>query len=144
MWKLLYRGTDHGFGAANFHAKCDGIKETLIVIKSSTEYIFGGYTGAQWSSNKCYSYDSNTFLFSLTNGNDIQRKINCSQPENAIFSHPAYGPIFGCNNLLISDYSNDKNSTYNLSNNFISTDYPNLLNNKNSSFITAEIEVYSK
>lgn len=141
----MYRGTDHGFGAASFHDKCDGNIKTLTIIKTISGYIFGGYTEAEWSSNQCYSCDSNTFLFSLTNAKNITKKIICSQPQNAIFSNPAVGPVFGCNNLVISDHSNlNNNSCYNLSNNFIENAYPKLFEWNHSSFQTLEIEIYSQ
>jgi hypothetical protein len=44
-WTLLYRGTRDGFGAANFHSKCDRHKNTLTIIKAhGTSFIFGGFT----------------------------------------------------------------------------------------------------
>mmetsp|Transcript_25258 Transcript_25258/g.22267 ORF Transcript_25258/g.22267 Transcript_25258/m.22267 type:complete len:116 (+) Transcript_25258:731-1078(+) len=33
--KLLYRGSEHGFTAQNFHSKCDNIEHTLTVVKST-------------------------------------------------------------------------------------------------------------
>ena len=43
-WSLLYRGTRDGFGASNFHSKCDGRNNTLTLLKAKeSSYIFGGY-----------------------------------------------------------------------------------------------------
>ena len=41
---LLWRGSRHGFGTKKFHSLCDNKGPTLTVIKSTTGYIFGGYT----------------------------------------------------------------------------------------------------
>ena len=48
-WKLLYRYSEHGYTAKSFHEYCDDVKgPTLIVIKSSEGWIFGGYTTRSW------------------------------------------------------------------------------------------------
>ena len=42
-WTLLYRGTRDGFGANDFHSKCDGNSNTLTILKAhGSSYIFGG------------------------------------------------------------------------------------------------------
>ena len=43
-WKLLYRASEHEYTAKSFHKYCDNKGPTLIVIKSSEGWIFGGYT----------------------------------------------------------------------------------------------------
>ena len=48
-WKLLYRASEHGFTAKSFHNYCDDKGPTLIVIKSTGGWIFGGYTTKSWS-----------------------------------------------------------------------------------------------
>ena len=47
-WKLLYRASEHDYTAESFHEYCDDKKPTLIVIKSSGGWIFGGYTTQSW------------------------------------------------------------------------------------------------
>ncbi len=48
-WKLIYRASEHGYTAESFHEYCDDKGPTLIVIKSSGGWIFGGYTTQLWS-----------------------------------------------------------------------------------------------
>ena len=49
QWKLLYRASEHEYTAKSFHEYCDDVKgPTLIVIKSSEGWIFGGYTTQSW------------------------------------------------------------------------------------------------
>ncbi len=48
-WKLLYRASEHEYSAESFHECCDDKGPTLIVIKSSGGWIFGGYTTQSWS-----------------------------------------------------------------------------------------------
>ena len=47
--KLLYRASEHGYTAKSFHEYCNDKGPTLIVIKSSGGWIFGGYTTQSWS-----------------------------------------------------------------------------------------------
>ena len=47
-WRLIYRTSEHGYTANSFHKYCDDKGPTLIVIKSSEGWIFGGYTTRSW------------------------------------------------------------------------------------------------
>ena len=47
-WKLLYRASEHDYSGKSFHEYCDDKVPTLIVIKSSGGWIFGGYTTRSW------------------------------------------------------------------------------------------------
>ena len=54
-WKLIYRASEHGYSAKSFHKYCDNVKgPTLVIIKSSEGYIFGGYTTQSWSGEGIY------------------------------------------------------------------------------------------
>ena len=47
--KLLYRASEHEYTAKSFHECCDDEGPTLILIKSTDGWIFGGYTSQSWS-----------------------------------------------------------------------------------------------
>ena len=48
-WRLIYRASEHGYTAYSFHECCNSVRgPTLIVIKSSGGWIFGGYTTQSW------------------------------------------------------------------------------------------------
>jgi len=66
-FSLLYRRSKDGFENSTFHNMCDGKSNTLALIKSTTGYIFGGYTSVSWSCSGSYKIDSTAFLFTLTN-----------------------------------------------------------------------------
>ena len=55
-WKLIYRASEHGYTTQSFHECCDDKGPTLVIIKSSGGWIFGGYTTQLWSGNSIY-YD---------------------------------------------------------------------------------------
>ncbi len=50
-WKLIYRASEHDYTAKSFHEYCDNKGPTLIVIKSTNDCIFGGYTSRDWTSD---------------------------------------------------------------------------------------------
>ncbi len=57
QWKLIYRASEHEYSSLHFHRSCNSVKgPTLIVIKSSGGWIFGGYTTQSWSGRSIY-YD---------------------------------------------------------------------------------------
>ncbi len=104
----MYRATRDGFLASAFHAKCDGMANTVSIIKTNGNYVFGGYSAAQWVSNSSYGYDASAFLFSLRkNGVSNNLKFTVTMPQVAIYGFPTYGPTFGStSDIRIIDKSN--------------------------------------
>ncbi len=47
-WKLLHTASIYNYSLASFHSHCDNQGPTLIIIKSSEGWIFGGYTTQSW------------------------------------------------------------------------------------------------
>ena len=139
---LLHRVTDDGFD--DFHKRCDGIKNTLTIIKTSKNYIFGGYTGAPWNCNNGYIEDTNSFIFSLKNCEDTPFKANCTDNETSIYGGSEFGPSFGTKDIqLVKCFPDCLNGTSSMG-----VSYENPLSKSKSilagskSFRTTEIEVY--
>ena len=150
IFKLLYRATQEGNNIRTFHNKCDNIKGTLTIVKTTKGMRFGGYTEQKWycSSNNgtqkkdgkevcfCFSLD----LFKIYNFNDnFKYSIYCGYN---------YGPYFtGGDNMLFYIY-NDKGllfgyTVYTIKNNSfgkIENDYE--INNGQTNFSVVEIEVF--
>ena len=61
----LYSGLTHGFNTKSFHENCDNKGATIVLIKNSNEYIFGGYTSQSWKSQKTLITDRDAFLFQI-------------------------------------------------------------------------------
>lgn len=150
-WKLIYRASDDGFDANDFHFKCDFKQNTLIIIKTSNGNIFGGYTTQDWSGTG-YKGDMYAFLFSYKNMNNKPIKMKCSDPAFAISCHKQTGPCFGAgHDLFIASDSNKNHSSY--SNLCHSYKHPEFAYNsfeaktflaESYNFVITEIEVYSK
>ena len=54
-WKLIYRSSEHDYTSKSFHQYCDDKGPTLVIIKSSGGWIFGGYTTRSWSGRSIYN-----------------------------------------------------------------------------------------
>ena len=93
-YELLYRATKDGNSAESFHQKCDNIKGTLILVKTTKGLRFGGYTESKWEkqngANKkdkngigfCYSLDLKKIY---NNSNDAKSTIRCYANEGPTF-----------------------------------------------------------
>ena len=116
--KLIYRATRDNFSASSFHSRCDGIPNTVTIIKTTSNSVFGGFTSASWTSyfDDKYDliYDSNAFLFSLRReGSQNKQRLNVTQPYAAIYNYYDSGPIFGGGyDIKVSGNSNQNNNSY--------------------------------
>ena len=113
-WQLKYRATRDGFGADSFHRKCDGIPNTLTVIKSEHGNIFGGFVEKAWSSSDKSVVDPKAFIFSLVNKDKKQFKTMCSYSGKAAMNCLSfYGPTFGGgSDIQIASNSNVNRKSY--------------------------------
>jgi hypothetical protein len=105
---LLYKVTRDGFGASSFHSKCDEKANTVTIIKTNNNYVFGAYTSAAWSSYAGWVSDSAAFIFSLRrNGVSYSDKFGVINLPYAIYSLSNYGPTFGGGtDIFLADNSN--------------------------------------
>ncbi len=77
----MYRASQDGFEAKNFHSKCDSHHRcrTLTIVKSAEphSFIFGGYTECAWYGGamrkSSETKDPNAFVFSLTQMEMVNR-----------------------------------------------------------------------
>jgi len=88
---LIYQASKDGFGLKDFHSKCDNISNTLMIIETTDSFILGGFTTVSWSlrnttTEDTYHYDSNAFIFSLTNTLNQSFKMNVNKPDSAIYT----------------------------------------------------------
>jgi len=156
---LIYQASKDGFGLKDFHSKCDNISNTLMIIETTDSFILGGFTTVSWSlrnttTEDTYHYDSNAFIFSLTNTLNQSFKMNVNKPDSAIYTGTDHVENilntiigFGQSDLVINDYSN-VNINYAWSNEYLSYDLPNLNEDNSSifiggdSFYASQIEVF--
>ena len=108
---LVYRASEDGDRAMNFHQKCDKIGPNLVLIKTRKGNIFGGFTFKNWEHMPrdiddkrpnlgSASRDSKAFGFNVNN----QKIYNNEKPnEFAIWCNRNYGPTFKNNLFQIFD-----------------------------------------
>jgi hypothetical protein len=105
VWKLLYRGSRDGFGASNFHEKCDNESNTLTLIETTKGFIFDGFTPLVWdSTTNGYKSDNaqKSFVFTLKNAGNIQpRTFKLLNGSYAIFCYSPCGPTFGSGIIFV-------------------------------------------
>ena len=112
--ELKYRASRDGFSSRDFHLRCDGIPNTLTVIKAKSGNIFGGYTEQEWHSDDDFVADPKAFIFSLVNKEDNPFKALCSnEGKQAICCDPDYGPSFGGEGRYIRDICIQSDSNIN-------------------------------
>ncbi|KAJ5078429.1 hypothetical protein M0811_04754 [Anaeramoeba ignava] len=122
-----------GFNSKNWHKAVDNKGKTLIIIKTTEDFIFGGFTQVGWTNDKSkwrednydwgYIIDSNAFIFSLRNdkGDRKPEKFTIKQGEEeyAIEYDLDYGPSFGYDIWIDSDLQSGESNfgqSYNLPN----------------------------
>jgi hypothetical protein len=112
-FNLIYRGSEDGFTARDFHRKCDNFSNTLIVVQSTQSNIFGGFVSEPWDSlSTGYKYDQTAFLFSLKNEYGEKLVLDCCSPEYAIYNDKNEMPMFGAGlDLALKDLSNEYNNS---------------------------------
>ena len=114
-WKLLYRASEHDYLSDSFHEYCDDVKgPTLVIIKSSEGWIFGGYTTQSWAISRIgrLKDDDKAFIFTLKNPHGVEptRFMKRKGDRWAISCNYYYGPAFG--KMFIIDKCNEKNSCW--------------------------------
>ena len=88
----LFSTSRDGDSASQFHSKCNGKSNSLVLVKTKTGKRFGGFTSLHWSyASNNYANDSKAFVFSLDN----KECYKCNNSGNAIYCNSSYGPTFG-------------------------------------------------
>jgi hypothetical protein len=122
---LLWRGGRDGFGGRDFHSRCDGHANTLVVILDTDGNIFGGYTPVEWESrapnsnwdnSNCFKADPSlkSFLFTLKNPHNFPARrfaLKAEKKDEAIFCNSSCGPYFG-NDIGVSDNCNKNTGSH--------------------------------
>ena len=90
---MLYSGTMHGDKSQKFHELCDNHKNTLILIKTNSNIIFGGFAGKTWNSVELgRKKDIKSFLFSFEKQKIYNPKIEESKYH--LYCSDNDGPCF--------------------------------------------------
>ena len=151
-FNLVYRASEDGDKAVDFHNKCDKIGPNVTIIKTKKGYIFGGFTIKNWEHLKrdininkpnlgSASRDLRAFGFCV----NIQKIYNNERPDEfAIWCNRNYGPTFKNNFFQIFDNCFKKGGYCSLRKNshFGGQEYDYEITGGESKFAVEDIEVY--
>ncbi len=143
---LIYRGSRDGFRGYNFHTHCNGVNDTLTVVKTVDGNIMGGFAAKDWTSENIYVYDPQAFIYSLVNpyNSPVKNGPITASSANQLYTGETYGPTWGNHDLHIADNCNQITNSYVESNSFTSPAQgtrQTVYSARN--FLVAEIEVYA-
>lgn len=99
---LIFRASVDGFASSAFHQKCDNKGPTVVLVKTGTNHLIGGYSSLSWTSPALkgrFFVDPNNecFLFSVS----LRGVYKIKMEKYHICCNQNYGPIFGNYDLLI-------------------------------------------
>jgi len=137
-FKLLYKGSRDGDGAADFHSRCDEAEKTLTIVEDNYGNRFGGFTTQDWGGEYMQKKDDDAFIFSI----DKNKIYEVIPEQNAIGCYPNFGPVFfGCQIRIYDNFLSKGGTTYKKGLNYRTTEDFELTNG-NQNFGVREIEVY--
>ena len=100
--RILYAGSRDGFSNQAFHENCDGLSPTLTLVLLHNGKLFGGFTTVPWSSINGPHPDQQAFLFSLTDGVEVDeggrppcRLFQFQNKGYSVWHAKDRGPLFG-------------------------------------------------
>ena len=80
-FKMIYNGKIHGDSSLKFHELCDNHNNTLVVVVTSPNNIFGGFASKTWNSMELgRKTDDKSFIFSY-NKKKIYNPILDNNPQ---------------------------------------------------------------
>lgn len=110
--KLLFVASHNSFSAQQFHKSCDGIPNTITIVKTIFGKTIAGFTPIKWSSPIYSTWlpdpSKESFLLSL----NLKEKMTLVDSEKAIQCSANWGPCFGggCD-IAIADKCDSKDSS---------------------------------
>ena len=96
IFKLIYSAKVNGDTSYKFHEFCDNISNTLILICTETNNIFGGFSSKTWNSMELgRKKDSKSFLFSINKHKIYNPILEDSENQRYhLFCSETDGPCF--------------------------------------------------
>eukprot|EP01083_Nonionella_stella_P169325 573951_1 len=97
-YKLLYRATNDGWKYDTFFDKCKDAKQTLTIIQTDSNNVFGGYTSIPWRNDNRWRVDDAAFLFLIRSSKQYKPQIFpliSSQRQYAVCHFDQYLCTFG-------------------------------------------------
>ncbi len=109
-FELLYRATRDGWKAKDFHLACDGQDRLLLVVKTTTGFLFGGFTDQPWPKEgediRLAPSRGDAFVFGLEQGGTPGRdavagRARVAKGKGGARSCKTKGPGFGSSDSYV-------------------------------------------
>jgi len=139
----IYQATKDGFSAADFHKKCDGKSNFLVVAKSGDGFAFGGYTKSTFTSEDSWANDSSAFVFRFDESGEA-KKYTVSEESTAVYYNSNALVQFGDGpDLKIGTNANTNVTSLSyLGTIYTGSDGACTVNGGTNEFILSEIEIF--
>ena len=142
-FELIFRMSDNGTKSGDFHKYCDNQGPTLILVKTTKNRIFGGFTPLNWNNNGLDITDNSkqTFIFSV----NLKKKFDMIDEKKAsIYCSGNEGPDFGTYDFYLKQNMKEGVTGADGVCNFLSNKNLDLTGGVGDSenFETEELEVY--
>jgi hypothetical protein len=101
--QLIYDGDRDGWKAVKFHEKLDKKGPALVLARTASGGVFGGYNPCGWVNYGEYRGSIAAFLFVFPNGDETKRPIKLAKISGAGLAQidDGQGPRFGSEGLSI-------------------------------------------
>ena len=141
--KLIYKASEDGDTPYKFHKLCDGLCPLIVLVKTTYNKRFGGFTEAYFeaSDELIGKYSNTAFIFNL----DREKAFDIIEGQSAICCHKSYGPVFYgyeyCNIYLVGNFLSNEGNVARKGDRYKTTfDYE--INDGRQKFVAQEVEIY--
>ena len=137
-FKLLLDSNTDGDKTSTFEKKCSNVSPTMVFIKSTDGFRFGGFTSKPWGKNQAMT-DEKCFLFSL----DFKEKYPISDISKAtLFEYNYFSFGSGLSLYLYDGCCSSRNDNHTCSSYFNFPRNRNGMNGNKEWFKASSYEVY--
>lgn len=108
-YRLIFRASEHGFSADQFHKYCDKKGPNMVIIRNDHDHVYGGYSFASWNKKLQTVTDPKTFVWCVRPRVEaFGFRESENDGEQAMWNYPGYGPLYGRgNDVWVTDKCDD-------------------------------------
>ena len=82
-WKLFYSTAIHGISMNTLYKNCEDVEESILIIKDSTNCVFGAFIDVQWSVCTEYRGSIDCFVFQFVDKQNVKKKDEENKEEES-------------------------------------------------------------
>ena len=75
-WELLFRGSTDGLKRNDFYKKCNGKSNTICIMQSPQNNVFGGFTSLKWQKGSGgQGKDKSAFVYMIRSNGELKAEL---------------------------------------------------------------------